>query len=164
MLFRSTEDGEPIVSSKRTLLDIEWTPALRGVDQVDWLFGGIGLLILVFTARTFRSPSAGPTKYDRLLMGFLGLAGFVLMLMWFATMHWVTAWNMDLLWALPTHLLVAIVWKRWTRLIPYMRISGVIMLLGLALQLIGVQPPPPAMIVFVLAIGVRFALMQTPQA
>ncbi|MDE2996309.1 MAG: DUF4105 domain-containing protein [Bacteroidota bacterium] len=160
----SKEDGEPIVSSKRTLLDIKWAPSLRGVNQVDWLFGGLGLLILVFTARTFRSPEAAPTKYDRFLMGFLGLAGFVLMLMWFASMHWVSAWNMDLMWALPTHLVVAVVWKRWTRLIPYMRVTGFIMLLGLALQLIGVQPPPPAMIVFVLTIGLRFALMRTPQA
>lgn len=47
--------------------------------------------------------------WDRLLFGVVGLLGIVLLLLWLATDHHDTAWNPNLLWALPTHLLLAFV-------------------------------------------------------
>lgn len=53
---------------------------------------------------------------DTALFLFLGLAGMLLLFMWFGTDHRVTQNNYNLLWALPTHLAVAFVLhrgKRW---------------------------------------------------
>ncbi|MDA0379570.1 MAG: hypothetical protein O2899_08765, partial [Bacteroidetes bacterium] len=82
-----------------------------------------------------------------------------LLLMWVATLHWVTAWNLNLLWALPTHLVAAIVWTRWKGLSRYLRISAWVMLVGLAVQLSGVQPVPTAMALLAGATALRFLLL-----
>ncbi|MEZ4903503.1 MAG: hypothetical protein R2822_17930 [Spirosomataceae bacterium] len=42
--------------------------------------------------------------FDKFLFGFIGLAGWLLLLLWIGTDHGVTAWNPDLLWILPAHL------------------------------------------------------------
>jgi len=151
----STTEGASLVAGKRTLLDLPWQAAEPSFTRVELLFWAIGVLILVYTLR-FRG---GPTSLDRVLLAVLGSMGIFLLLMWVATLHWVTAWNVDLLWALPSHLVVAIVWKRWNRLESYLRISGLVMLAALILQLAGFQPMHPAMIVPVLAIGLRFVML-----
>ena len=54
--------------------------------------------------------------FDTVLFLLLGLAGVLLLFMWFGTDHRVTQNNYNLLWALPTHLAVAFVLyrgKRW---------------------------------------------------
>jgi hypothetical protein len=45
--------------------------------------------------------------FDRVFFGFLGLAGFLLLFMWFGTDHYVARNNYNLLWALPTHFVAA---------------------------------------------------------
>jgi hypothetical protein len=42
--------------------------------------------------------------FDKIIFSVLGLAGWILLLLWIATDHGVTAWNPHLLWALPLHL------------------------------------------------------------
>ncbi len=44
---------------------------------------------------------------DSLLLFLSGLLGVVFIFMWFFTEHTVTAWNLNLLWALPSHLVAA---------------------------------------------------------
>ncbi len=45
--------------------------------------------------------------WDRLLLAAVGLVGFILLLLWVATPNAYMAWNLNLLWALPTHFVVA---------------------------------------------------------
>lgn len=47
---------------------------------------------------------------DRILFSAVGLLGIAIALLWFATDHQATKWNLNLLWALPTHLVF--VWLR----------------------------------------------------
>ncbi|MDA0874443.1 MAG: DUF4105 domain-containing protein [Bacteroidetes bacterium] len=153
----STPAGEPLVRETRTLLERKWTQSEPGSDRVDLLFGAVALLILVYTVRTRRASGHGPL--DHTLLFFFGGMGLFLLLMWVATLHWVTAWNLNLLWALPTHLVAAIVWTRWKGLSRYLRISAWVMLVGLAVQLSGVQPVPTAMALLAGATALRFLLL-----
>ncbi|MCC5919392.1 MAG: DUF4105 domain-containing protein [Cyclobacteriaceae bacterium] len=50
--------------------------------------------------------------FDRVYFGILGFIGILLLLLWTATDHSVTAYNLDLLWALPTHLVIIFFLKR----------------------------------------------------
>lgn len=52
--------------------------------------------------------------FDILLFGIVGLVGLLLFLLWFATDHNAAARNMNLLWAIPTHLVVAFFLARKT--------------------------------------------------
>ena len=150
-----TPSGDSLVSGTRALIELPWNPAKEGYTRVQWLFWAIGALIIVYTLRTRDEP--GPL--DRALLFVLGSIGLFLLLMWLATKHWVTTWNMDVLWALPTHLVAAIVWKRWKGLSAYLRISALVMIGGLILQMAGLQPVPPAMILFALACAIRFGMV-----
>ena len=156
----STPEGQPLVSETKTLLDIPWQAAERNFDRVQWLFWVLFVLILVFTGRSLRAGSlSGPEALDRFLLAVLGFVGLFLLLMWTATLHWVTGWNADVLWALPTHFLMAIWWKRASWLAAYLRISAVVMGAALVLQLTLLQPLPSAMIPLVAVASIRFGLV-----
>jgi hypothetical protein len=43
--------------------------------------------------------------------------------MWFATLHHVTAWNLNILWALPVHLWIAVRWTKLHWLTSYFKIT-----------------------------------------
>jgi len=160
-----TPEGSGIVAESRTLLDIPWQPAPPQFDRAQWLFWVISILILVFTARSKRTRSlSGPQGFDRVFLTLLGLSGVVMLFLWLATSHWVTAWNADLLWALPTHLMVAIWWKRASWLGAYLRISAVIMAMGLILQLLVLQSIPPAMTPLVAVLAWRFWVVGLPKS
>lgn len=167
-LMRLLDDAEstgsgPLVTDKRVLLDIPWQPAPPRFDRVQWLFWVISILILVFTARSVRTKKlSGPQPIDRAFLTVLGLIGVFLLLMWLATLHWVTGWNADLLWALPTHLVAAIWWKRASWLRTYLRASSIIMGLTLIAQLLLLQSMPPAMTPLVAVLAWRFWVISTP--
>jgi hypothetical protein len=59
---------------------------------------------------------------DTVLFLALGLAGILLLFMWFGTDHRVTQNNYNLLWGLPTHLLAAFVLYRKTWTVTYFRV------------------------------------------
>lgn len=69
--------------------------------------------------------------FDAIFWFVLGLAGLILALLWFATDHSATKTNLNLLWALPTHLLVF--WRShqggWVR--SYFTVAGALALLTL---------------------------------
>lgn len=69
------------------------------------VFGAVLLLALVlsFYKKTFAQRAL--KTFDFVLFLLLGLAGMLLLAMWFGTDHRVTRDNLNLLWALPTHLL-----------------------------------------------------------
>jgi hypothetical protein len=94
---RALLDGEPLVSESRMVLDypvrenyFQWfTPT-----QLTWL-----LLIIVFLLMWRK---VYPIWLDKLFFSVFGLVGIALLLLWFATDHTATAYNFNLLWALPT--------------------------------------------------------------
>src|SRR5690606_30520131 len=65
--------------------------------------------------------------FDSVLFGVLGVLGIVLLLLWTATNHQAAARNLNLLWALPTHLIAAIAFVRQPRwLKPYFLVVAVL--------------------------------------
>ena len=84
------------------------------------------------------------TTLDFVLFFLAGLLGIVMLLLWFATDHQATAYNFNLLWAIPTHAIVAFfvarrVMPEWTS--KYMAITGIVTgLLTISWWLLPQQP------------------------
>ena len=79
-------------------------PALLG-----WLLFGLGLVLTVVDVRG-KNPSR--RLFDSLLFGTVGLAGLLIVFLWFISLHTVTQHNLNLLWAWPTHVLFAVALRR----------------------------------------------------
>ncbi len=93
-------DGRPLVAEYRTILEAQLIPPESrspGPLLIFWL-----LLVLSVLAWRFSPPlffALGKVYYF-----LLGLLGLLLFFMWFLSDHYATAINMNILWALPTHI------------------------------------------------------------
>lgn len=124
----------------------------------------IGLLIIWLTYRDYKNERR--SRYlDAVLHIFLGLVGVIFLLLWFATDHYTTAYNYNLLWAFPLNLLLAFQLgkkhpKRWTK--GYLKFLILMLVLLTMHWNIGVQIFPKALIPFLIALAVRyFYLLKT---
>lgn len=127
--------------------DTIWVPLVTRTDTVFWPAGyqplpqpawpwltvlGWGFFILSagVTLRSWQRRSLTTTRWDAVLFGTAGLVGLLLLLLWVATLHTVTAWNWNLLWAWPSHLGVSV--RLWRRRPPsrqevaYLKITGLL--------------------------------------
>jgi hypothetical protein len=115
-------DGVSLVATERHLPAAPF-PALKyapGLFGRPWLVltlvAALGLLCMRYRR--------AERIFDALFWLVLGLSGLILALLWFATDHSATKTNLNLLWALPTHLLVF--WRShrggWVR--TYFTIAG----------------------------------------
>jgi hypothetical protein len=88
-------------------------------------YGPLWVFIFVLLAAIFMSYHnlhTGKTSFwfDRLLFGATGLLGLLLTFLWFGTDHHVTAWNLNILWALPFHLIMVFFFSgKYSRLLKY---------------------------------------------
>jgi hypothetical protein len=89
-------------------------------------FGAFALLVLALSIWDLKRKKTSKW-FDSLFFGILGLIGLLLFALWFFTDHKAAAVNFNLLWALPTHLVVAIALFRNRKWIPtYFLITGFI--------------------------------------
>jgi Domain of unknown function (DUF4105) len=98
---------QPLVRSEQTLLDIPSAPVTAfqyGPHLLSW---GIFALAALFTLLGFRSRRAF-RGFDIALFLVLGLLGTLMVLFWWGTDHKATYQNLNMLWALPTHVIFAI--------------------------------------------------------
>lgn len=94
--------------------------------------------------------------FDTALFAVCGLLGLVLFLLWTATNHQASAKNMNLLWALPTHLIIAFgLWRNRSWVRTYFAATAVLCLLVLIFWFFLPQKLHYALIPLVAAIGVR---------
>lgn len=110
------EDGvrRPLV--RRTVrltgpADASWTPA----PSLPWpkIVGWVGLAAVVaLTVLDARAGRPARRAVDTLLFGVLGVAGLAIVFLWFISLHTVTKMNLNLFWALPTHLALAVALAR----------------------------------------------------
>ena len=98
-----TTTGDLLVRSERKIpenaqLQREFKPT--PLDRPLWMMSLVALIGLLAMAnpRTER-------VFDTLFWFILGIAGLIMTLLWFATDHSATKTNLNILWALPTHLL-----------------------------------------------------------
>lgn len=105
--------AQPLVARTDT---IAWSAERASVEPVwpwptllGWLFFGLGLVLTVLDGRS-KNPSR--RLFDSFLFGVVGLAGLLIVFLWFISLHTVTQHNLNLLWAWPTHVLLAIALRR----------------------------------------------------
>ena len=117
-----TNNGALLVKSERKIPEngvLQRTFEPTPLDRPLWMMSLLALIGLLAMAnpRTER-------VFDFIFWLLLGVAGLVITLLWFATDHTPTKVNLNILWALPTHLLYFFRNKRaeWTSL--YFMITG----------------------------------------
>ncbi|HMB91057.1 MAG TPA: DUF4105 domain-containing protein [Rhodothermales bacterium] len=110
-----TIDGsiQPLVTRTDTMAwSIESAPvepAWPWPAIIGWLLFGLGLVLTVLDVRD-KNPSR--RIFDSFLFGVIGLAGVLVVFLWFISLHTVTQHNLNLLWAWPTHLILFVVLRR----------------------------------------------------
>lgn len=171
----------PLVASVDTLYSSTQSPLSADRDlRLVWVLASLGAIWILGSRRKWkvRSPSsdtvaAQPANEkahlgDRILFGIVGLAGLIISFVWFISEHSVGVGNWNLLWALPTHIVVAILWRRvgiafWR---PYWLFTAIVAVLVVGLQPLVSQPMHPALFPLVIVILWRCTVLIaiTPQA
>lgn len=119
----------PLVKERQVIFERDQTLLDKDTYQTPVALGWLLLAAaLILTILNFRNDSRSAV-FDVSLFVTTGLLGVILFLLWFATDHQATANNYNLLWALPTHLIVAFFLSRpklpsWVA--PYMLLTAVI--------------------------------------
>lgn len=109
----ATAHGKRLTAPAQTLLprpavDKQSSPVTPMV-----VFGSLLAMILVLSFIPKRGAQGLLSVFDFLFFFTLGLAGILLLFMWFGTNHTVCRNNLNLLWALPTHTIAAFfLWKK----------------------------------------------------
>ena len=105
---------EPLV--KETNIIYAPTPELHSFNPFHPLvvFFVFLLLTLFISYRDLKRKKLS-MRFDAALFGITGVVGILLLLLWVATSHQASARNMNLLWALPTHLVAVIAFYRQPR-------------------------------------------------
>jgi hypothetical protein len=94
-----------------------WIPLLA--------FSICGFAVLLLSQLKGRTAHFIVRLIDSLLLYITGLAGFLLLFMWFGTEHRLCSYNYNLLWALPTHFIAAFfIWNRPVWVKKYFRLAG----------------------------------------
>jgi hypothetical protein len=110
-LARATLDGQPLIKETLQLLP-EPNTFPEQSNQPRMLFWAL-LLVIVFLSL---SPKIKRFLlfFDVLFFLLLGLLGCFMLFMWFGTEHQVCAWNRNILWAFPLHVVFAFMIARNT--------------------------------------------------
>ncbi len=125
------------------------TPILRQKSATEvhtfngpfWAMTGILILvILAYHVNIFRYLKG---TLNTLLLLLTGLLGIFMLFMWLGTNHQSCAENYNILWAVPTNLVVAFIWnkpKRWLKMYALAGIS--LLIVALIIHAIGIQRMP----------------------
>lgn len=140
----------------------EREPAVPWPTIAGWLIAA-GLVLV-----TIRDRKAGRGErrwQDGILFGVVGVAGFVLAFLTFVSLHTVTNGNLNLMWAIPTHVVPAVTLlagrnPRWLR--PYMLVTLALAVLFLVGLPVWPQEIPAPVIPFVIGICARAAVLAFP--
>jgi hypothetical protein len=101
-------DGKdiPIVKEKIIVNAVRAEDPMGRLPHPLYWFGVLALISLFLTWKDFKRKKLS-NWFDVVFFGVTGLIGLVLFLLWTATDHAAAAKNYNLLWALPTHLVIA---------------------------------------------------------
>lgn len=149
----------PLVVRTDTLA---WSPGAAARPSVPpwpaWLLWILLATVAWITFDEIRGSRASRRWLDASLYGLLGLAGLLLAFLTFVSLHRVTKMNLNLCWALPTHLAVAWLFLRrrqpgWLR--PYCLATGLVAVLFLAGWPIWPQDLPGTLLPLLLIVALR---------
>lgn len=90
---------QPLVSATRPIFTAAPFPPPSPLTPTV-VFWSLAILTLAFTYWQIRTERVN-FVFDKVLFSIAGLAGWILLLLWFGTNHGVTSYNYDVLWAFP---------------------------------------------------------------
>ena len=100
-------NGRVVVSEKKIILDYFDDYKTKSVITPLLVFGILFLLITALSISKRDSWRPFFKVFDTLFFAIVGLLGILILFMWFGTDHAMCRTNFNLLWALPTHFIVA---------------------------------------------------------
>ncbi len=149
----ATRDGDPFTFETEELLQDIRPPLHRSFPPLvvfTLLFVAVALLSFLTTHHPL------PTKLiDRVLFITAGLVGLFLVFMWVGTDHWCTKWNLNILWASPLLILIALRlgrsprWALWLQEACFLVAAVWVLVYGLS----------PALIPLILTLALRVACL-----
>lgn len=134
-----------LVKNKNQLLQETRVPPSRSFNPL-WVF-----LLLFGVALMLTCLGCWPSWMDRVLFVTAGLLGLLLCFMWFGTDHYCTAWNLNILWASPLLLLIAVrlndspKWALWLQMAGFIVAAVWVLVCGLS----------PAILFIILTLALR---------
>jgi hypothetical protein len=158
-------ENRPLATPPATILQMPMIRKQAGLLRPAIVFTALLFLVLLL------SRSKGPKAlsllrmFDKVFFLALGLAGLLLLFMWFGTDHVVCRDNLNLLWALPTHLAAAFfAGKNTDRSLTYFKAVFWVMLLLLAAWAFLPQQLNIALLPLILLIAARSYQLSKPEA
>ena len=151
----ASRGAQPLVSGNTQLLQDIRPPLHRSFPPIV-VFALLLALVAVASWRGWWKP-----WMDRTLFILAGIIGLFLLYMWLGTNHWCTKWNLNILWASPLLILIAIRLKRsprwalWLQELCFVAAAVWVVACGLS----------PALIPIILTLALRVACLipRTPQ-
>ena len=158
------KDNVPLVKSSQILYHAKIKNDSSPLNYFTGPFAVLAILSLFILFITYRDYKT--QKLTRLLDGIVftatGLIGTVLLLLWFGTDHEMTAYNYNLLWAMPLNLFALIGLKQRTlskKFQKYMTFLILMLVLMLSHWIIGVQRFAPPLLFLIVALFIRYAYL-----
>jgi len=102
--IRSDSGVAPLVKDKISVYEAAPEDPPRSLFHPWTVFGAFLLITIVLTWRNVKSHTRSKW-FDAIIFGIIGLVGLLLFFLWTATDHKAAARNMNILWAMPLHLL-----------------------------------------------------------
>jgi hypothetical protein len=109
--------GRPLVKERINVYESRNEEISHSIFHPLIVFGVFALIGLIISYNDFKRKSIS-SWFDAVLFTVVGLVGLLLFLLWIATDHKAAANNFNLLWALPTHLLAVLAFRKsatWLR-------------------------------------------------
>lgn len=151
----ATRDGQPLVSGNTQLLQDTRPPLRRSFPPI------VVFALLCVAAALLTWKHLWPRWADRLLFILAGIVGLFLLYMWLGTSHWCTKWNLNILWASPLLILIAIQLERSPRWALWLQ-EGCFAVAAVWVAVCGLSP---ALLPLILTLALRVACLipRTPQ-
>lgn len=158
--IKNPSGSKPLIKNTKTVFTPTVTHNYSTTFLVSPLFI-LGLLAIVILYKTYRDykRSSKIGWLDVLILLVTGIIGVLVSFLWLGTDHTATAWNYNLLWAFPFHILAAFVIKQsnppqW--IYPYMKLATILMCLLFFHWIVGVQSYAWALLPLLIALTVRY--------
>lgn len=110
-VIRQDSSLVPLVAEKKKIYESRAEDPVKGLPHPLYVFGTLALLAVGISLFDLKRQKLS-MWFDAILFGVVGLIGLLLFLLWTATDHRAAANNLNILWALPTHLFAVILFVK----------------------------------------------------
>jgi hypothetical protein len=146
----------PLVLEKNIVYESIDEDPPKGLPHPIMIFSIVAALLIVVSILDIKRKKL-TLWVDAILLSLLGIMGTLLFLLWFFTDHNAAAYNFNLLWAFPLHLIVVFLLnKKYSWLKFYFLINGVLLLLALCSHWILPQPINASLFPLLIGIATRW--------